>query len=452
MPQSVFDVAHLYGSQAALLTIAAILGAGIAFVHYIRLRQRCVRLATALDNMSQGLCMYDGAERLVFCNERYIGLYGLSTAVVKPGATFREVLAQRAGLGNLAGDPQAYRAELLAEIGLGRTVNRIVDSGNGRIIAVVNKPMPGGGWVGTHEDITERHRAGKQRDAMAAQESRRATIENAIAGFDTRVERVLKGLSAEAGDMQRTASGLLASTGRTTQRAEGAVQASNEASANVATAAAAAGQLSSSIAEIAEQLTRTTDVVRAAVEEAETTNTQVAGLAEAAQQIGDVVKLIRDIAGQTNLLALNATIEAARAGEAGRGFAVVASEVKSLAVQTARATEEIAGQIRAVQASAAGSVDAIHGIAERMREISVYTSGVAAAVEEQNAATAEISHNVASAAEGTSMTVGVLVEVAGAATETRSSAEIVLAASESVERAVGELRAEVDDFLAKVAS
>ena len=132
-------------------------------------------------------------------------------------------------------------------------------------------------------------------------------------------------------------------------------------------------------------------MVRVSVNEAETTNEQIAGLADAAQKIGDVVKLIRDIAGQTNLLALNATIEAARAGEAGRGFAVVASEVKSLAVQTAKATEEIAAQILAVQGSTTIAVDAIRNIAGRMKEISSYTSAVAASVEQQNAATGEIS-------------------------------------------------------------
>ena len=192
-------------------------------------------------------------------------------------------------------------------------------------------------------------------------------------------------------------------------------------------------------------------MVRAAVSEAESTNSQVAGLAEAAQKIGDVVKLIRDIAGQTNLLALNATIEAARAGEAGRGFAVVASEVKSLAVQTAKATEEIAGQVLAVQGPATGTVEAIRRIGEHMREISNYTSAVAAAVEQQNAATGEISHNVASAAQGTGVVVAVLAEVAGAATATRASAETMLSASHSVDTAVANLPGEVESFLGKVA-
>ena len=169
----------------------------------------------------------------------------------------------------------------------------------------------------------------------------------------------------------------------------------------MAIAATAASELSASIGEISQQLIRTTDVVRASVNEAETTNEQIAGLAEAAQKIGDVVELISDIAGQTNLLALNATIEAARAGDAGRGFAVVASEVKSLAVQTAKATEDIAAQILAVQGSTTSAVEAIRSIAGRMKEISTYTSAVAASIEQQNAATGEISQNVEGAALGT---------------------------------------------------
>jgi methyl-accepting chemotaxis protein len=161
--------------------------------------------------------------------------------------------------------------------------------------------------------------------------------------------------------------------------------------------------------------------------------------------------LIRNIAGQTNLLALNATIEAARAGEAGRGFAVVAQEVKSLAVQTAKATEDIANHILGVQDSTTGAVEAIRHITARMQEINQYTTGVAAAVEEQNAATGEISQNVASAAHGTGHVVAVLGEVADAATETRGSAQVVREASETVESAVANLRLEVEDFLAKVA-
>jgi hypothetical protein len=158
--------------------------------------------------------------------------------------------------------------------------------------------------------------------------------------------------------------------------------------------------LSGSINEIGRQLSRTTEIVRAAVSEAHGTNGQIEALADAAQKIGDVIKLIRAIAGQTNLLALNATIEAARAGEAGKGFAVVASEVKSLAMQTAKATEDISKLITAVQAATTSAVSAIGRISGRMQEIDSCATAVSAAVEEQSAATGEISQNVASASVG----------------------------------------------------
>jgi methyl-accepting chemotaxis protein len=220
----------------------------------------------------------------------------------------------------------------------------------------------------------------------------------------------------------------------------------------VETAAVAADELTGSIGEIGRQLGLTTDIVRAAVNEAQGTNEQIAALAQAAQKIGDVIKLIRTIAGQTNLLALNATIEAARAGEAGKGFAVVASEVKSLAVQTAKATEDISQLIMSVQGATSSAVAAIGRIAGRMQEIDRYATAVSSAVEEQSAATAEISQNVASAAQGAKSVVSVLGEVAGAATDTRESAESVLAASQAVETAAAELRREVENFLTGVAA
>ncbi len=153
------------------------------------------------------------------------------------------------------------------------------------------------------------------------------------------------------------------------------------------------------------------------------TDGEIAGLASGAKKIGDVIKLIHNIAGQTNLLALNATIEAARAGEAGKGFTVVASKVKSVAAQTAKATEEIANHILAVQNSTSSTVDAIRQIAARMHEINASTAAVTASVSQRNSASEEISHNVASAADGTSHVVAVLGAVTGAATETRLSAD-----------------------------
>ena len=192
-------------------------------------------------------------------------------------------------------------------------------------------------------------------------------------------------------------------------------------------------------------------MLRVASAEANTTNQEIAALADASQKIGDVVALIRNIAGQTNLLALNATIEAARAGEAGRGFAVVASEVKSLAVQTAKATEDISRLIVAVQGSTSSAVEAIHRITERMQEIDRNATSVAASVEQQSSATSEISNNVASAAEGTNGVVAVLNQLAAAAIDTRKTAETVLGVSNTVGNAVSDLRSEVEQFLSKVA-
>ena len=174
-------------------------------------------------------------------------------------------------------------------------------------------------------------------------------------------------------------------------------------------------------------------------------------LTDTVQHIGEVVNLIRNIAGQTNLLALNATIEAARAGEAGRGFAVVASEVKSLAVQTAKATEQIAGQIEAVQSSTRVAVDAIRRNTERMREIDGYTSAVALSLQQQDSATDEISHNVASAAQGALGMVNVLDEVTRGVGDTRAAANKVLEASETVETAAGGLQRRIEGFLGRVA-
>jgi len=405
----------------------------------------------AIDSMAQGLCMFDASERLVVCNAQYYKMYNLTPADVRPGSTLSEVLTKRVAMGTFSRDPEEYRKEFLTAVGLGRTIVHEVKSKGGHLLLVTNHPMKGGGWIGTHEDITERRQAEQQRTAMQQQEERRTIIEGAISTFRERVENLLRTVGDSASEMRATAAGLFNASGHTSQRAESAVHSSNEASTNVESAAIAADELSSSIAEIGRRLNQTSEVVRVAVDEAQVTNQDIGALALGAQKIGDVSKLIRNIAGQTNLLALNATIEAARAGEAGRGFAVVAAEVKSLAVQTAKATEDISNQILEVQNSTGKAVEAIGRIAHRMREIDDYTSAVAASVEEQNAATSEISQNVTSAAEGAKLIVTVLSEVASATTETQYSAQTVLAASESVEQAAANLRSEVEGFLTKVA-
>ncbi len=438
-------------SHVLLLVGASGVALGIVGLFYHRLGVQNRRLADALDNMSQGLNMFDAEGRITLVNRRYLEMYKLSPDIVKPGCTLRQLIQHRKDTGIFAGDVATYCQQILDGIRDGQSANFYVQANDGRIVLAKNEPLADGGWVSTHEDITEQRRAEEERAAIRDQEQRRAAIDLAITSFRPQVEALLSSVIDSATSMRATAGTLFGSSAQTSQRAESAVQAFNEASTNVETAAVAADELSRSIAEISRQLTHTNSIVGLATEEARATDGEITGLSAGAQKIGDVVKLIRDIAEQTNLLALNATIEAARAGEAGKGFAVVASEVKSLAVQTAKATEDIANHILAVQESTTGAVDAIRQIAARMQEINQYTSAVAAAVEQQNAATGEISHNVTSAATGTSQVVSVLNEVAGAATETRSSAEVVRDASESVEQAVANLRLEVEDFLAKVA-
>ncbi len=422
----------------------------VAVVHR-RLAVRNRQLTNAIDNMSQGLNMFDAQGRIMLVNRRYLDMYKLSPDIVKPGCTLRQLILHRKETGLFVDDVDAYVQKIFDSVKYGSSAPHYVQASDGRIVHAKNEPMPGGGWVSTHEDVTEQHRAEEERAAIRDQEKRRAIIDEAIASFRPLVERLLTSVRDSATAMRSTADALLGSSDQTSQRAESAVRAFNEASTNVETAAVAADELSRSIAEISRQLTHTSNIVGLATQEARSTDDEIAGLADGAQKIGDVVKLIRNIAGQTNLLALNATIEAARAGEAGKGFAVVAAEVKSLAVQTAKATEEIANHIMAVQNSTSGAVDAIRQIAARMQEINQYTAAVAASVEQQNSATSEISQNVASAAEGTGHVVDVLGEVAGAATATRTSAEVVRDASETVETAVANLRDEVEDFLAKVA-
>ena len=454
----VLTVAFGFGAGFTLLMaesslpVAALGGAiiGACFMAW-HLRMRNKRARVALETMSTGVCMFDADERLVVLNQRYLSMYGLSAGAVKRGVTFKDVLAQRRTSGSFDGDMEKYRNDLRSAMQQGKMTSMEVRSPNGRLIMVRNRPTPEGGWVGTHEDITDRRQAEADRDAMQQLGQRRAAIDAAIADFRSRVEKHLHVVTDTTETMRTTATGLLSSSGQTSERAQSAVSASNEAAMNVEGAAAAAEELNGSIAGIGQQIGRAAEIVGKAVEESRNTNEQISNLAQAAQRIGDVIKLIRAIAGQTNLLALNATIEAARAGEAGKGFAVVASEVKSLAVQTGKATEEISGQIAGLQGAATQSVDAIARISSRMQEINEVASAVDGAVHQQAGATGEISKNVVGAAEGTKHVVAELAGVADAAAQTRKAAEDVLDCSQTVEDRAGELRREVEGFLGKVA-
>ena len=226
--------------------------------------------------------------------------------------------------------------------------------------------------------------------------------------------------------------------------------ASEEASTNVQSVASATEELSSSVNEISRQVQESARMAKDAVGQARSTTDRVSELSKAATRIGDVVELINTIAGQTNLLALNATIEAARAGEAGRGFAVVASEVKALAEQTAKATGEIGQQINGIQVATQDSVSAIKEISGTIEKLSEISSTIAAAVEEQGAATQEISRNVQQAAQGTQQVSSNITDVQRGATDTGSASSQVLLAAKTLSTDSGRLETEVSKFLTAV--
>jgi methyl-accepting chemotaxis protein len=436
---------------AGLICVLAAFGATVLFrrAH----GRRSTLFATALNNMSQGLVMCDSAGQLLLCNNRYVEMYGVPPSLAKPGNKLVDLIRHRFATGSLDGDPEKYCAELLAAMARGETRSAMVKTPDGRTILVVNRPIAGGRhWIGTHENISERLMAEQQRQSLTEQEERRAMVDAAILSFRESVESALRMVNDNAATMRATATSLASSSGETTERATGALQTSDQARGNVDAAATTAQELMSSIAEVSRQLGHASELVRIAADDSHTTNQEIGRLTEGAQQIGEVVNLIQQIAAQTNLLALNATIEAARAGEAGRGFAVVAGEVKSLAVQTATATQKIGAQITAVQTSTGAAVAAIQRNADRLHEINRFTSTVAVSLQAQNDATGDIFRNVAKAAEGAKVVVSVLDQVAGAASQTRNSADTVLKASETVAAATAKLQENVDNFLHRVAT
>jgi len=266
--------------------------------------------------------------------------------------------------------------------------------------------------------------------------------------FESDVKSVVGAVAQATKDMQRVAGEITTSVNGTSERAAAAAAASEQASASVGTVATATEELASSVTEIGRQVTFSSGVADEAVAKAAKTTEMVKSLAAAAEKIGDVLRLIGAIASQTNLLALNATIEAARAGDAGRGFAVVASEVKELASQTAKATEEIAGQVTAIQSATADCALAIGGISDTIREISGVATTIASAVEEQGSATREIARSVQRVATGTGE---VSLNVAGAsqaADQSRALADNVLVASGELSQHATALFTSVDTFLA----
>ncbi len=290
----------------------------------------------------------------------------------------------------------------------------------------------------------------EQKAEQARKEKRQIAVEEAIRTFETSVTNALGALGTASGELDTTARLLTQTADKTSRQATSVAAASEEASVNVQTVASATEELSASVAEIGRQVSQSSGITTEAVSQATRTNDDIRGLAEAAQRIGDVVKLINDIAGQTNLLALNATIEAARAGEAGKGFAVVASEVKSLANQTAKATEEISTKIGEIQTATSHSVQAIEAVSRTIGRINEISTTIASAVEEQGAATKEIARNVQQAAAGTTEVSSSITAVTSGAGETETAAKQVRSAAAQLTQQSEALRLEISRFLASI--
>ena len=295
--------------------------------------------------------------------------------------------------------------------------------------------------------IKAKELAAKEAEAIKERVARAARVNELTQAFDADITSVLRSVASASTELQATASSMTATAEETSNQATAVAAATEEASTNVQTVAVASEELASSVNEISRQVAHSATIAQKAVVEADRTNATVQSLFNDAASIGDVVKLINEIAGQTNLLALNATIEAARAGEAGRGFAVVAAEVKSLAEQTAKAT---GAQVSSIQASSSEAVGAIKGISATINQINEIASAIASAVEEQGSATQEIARNVQQAALGTGEISSNVAGVQQAAGDTGAAAHQVLQASDELSRQSETMRVQVESFLSNI--
>jgi methyl-accepting chemotaxis protein len=300
-----------------------------------------------------------------------------------------------------------------------------------------------------HQREIQEQEAEEQRK-RDAEEQQRIIMNNMADEFENSVGDVITAVSGAATQMLASSSQMTSTADQTNERSLTVATASEQASANVETVASAAEELSASINEISRQVSESSTLAANAVKEAQTSHDAVQGLVVSSKQIGEVVELITDIAEQTNLLALNATIEAARAGEAGKGFAVVAAEVKNLANQTARATEQIGGQITEIQNATEGAATAIEGITTTIGRVDEIATTIASAVEEQSAATNEIARNVEQASRGTSEVSSNIASVTEAAKETGQAAVEIKGAAQELSNHSETLKSKVDDFLGTV--
>jgi methyl-accepting chemotaxis protein len=288
---------------------------------------------------------------------------------------------------------------------------------------------------------------GEAERVRVAKDRRQAAMDQHTQDFGTSASGVMATLVNAAGSMRKTAGEMTEAARRTRETAARTAQNANNSAQNLGSVAAAAEEMSASIHEISQQVSRATQAANSAVELASATDRKVGGMAEAVERVGNVVRLISDIAGQTNLLALNATIEAARAGEAGRGFAVVAGEVKALAAQTAKATEEISSQIAAIRGATGEAVTAVREVSAAIGQVNEVAAAIAAAVEEQSATTREIAASVQTVTTATQQAGKDMEEVSSVSETAQEASRSVVASADEVGGNADVLRSELTQFL-----
>jgi methyl-accepting chemotaxis protein len=290
----------------------------------------------------------------------------------------------------------------------------------------------------------------QQAERQRGIEERRQALLSIADRFDKEVRGVVEAVASAGGAMGEAARKVSGTASAAVEQSDSALIEAEQATLNVQGVAAAIEEMAATGSEISRQVSRAATISREAAEEGRRTNDTVAGLAAAAQKVGDVVKLIQDIAGQTNLLALNATIEAARAGDAGKGFAVVAGEVKSLANQTAKATDDIRAQIASIQAESKAALAAIQGISQTVHGVEEIAAAISSTVDQQSSAILEVSGNIQQAAARTEQVAGKLRRMSNGLGENGAAATAVLAAADLLDHQSGVLRREVDSFLGTV--